>query len=182
MKTRTAFSLVLLFVIQTVAPFAQANEKPKPRFSLTISEYLHDSRGPGTHRLRVVATNISDEKLHLEGCAALSGWYSFSVVYNHVPIEEKDPESRQPRQARMRRAPCSSSLSNGTIPRGESYIDILAIPGNFDLSRPGNYEITVSRETLPDNSAKSVTVKSNTITITVPDPALTELDSTAPQQ
>jgi hypothetical protein len=38
------------------------------------------------------------------------------------------------------------------------------------MSDPGTYEVTVSRETDPDHPDRSVTVKSNTITITVPEP------------
>jgi len=38
------------------------------------------------------------------------------------------------------------------------------------MTVPGTYEITVTRETDPWNLAKSVTVKSNTLTIVVPEP------------
>ena len=44
------------------------------------------------------------------------------------------------------------------------------------MTVPGTYEITVTRETFPWNPEKSVTVKSNTITIVVPEP-----EANAPQ-
>jgi hypothetical protein len=41
------------------------------------------------------------------------------------------------------------------------------------MTKPGTYTISVSKETFPWNPEKSVTVKSNTITIVVPKPEAT---------
>jgi hypothetical protein len=42
------------------------------------------------------------------------------------------------------------------------------------MSQPGTYEITVSRETDTGHPDKSVSVKSNTLTIVVPEPEAAE--------
>jgi hypothetical protein len=44
----------------------------------------------------------------------------------------------------------------------------VSLAAKYDVSRPGTYEVTVSRETDPDHPDKSVMVKSNTLTVIVP--------------
>jgi hypothetical protein len=46
----------------------------------------------------------------------------------------------------------------------------LWVSSEYDLTAPGTYEITVTRETDRWHPERSVTVKSNTITIVVPEP------------
>ena len=48
----------------------------------------------------------------------------------------------------------------------------LWVSSEYDMTVPGTYEITVTRETDRWNPEKSVTVKSNTITIVVPEPGV----------
>jgi hypothetical protein len=171
-KTKKLF-LILMFSTQTVAICAQLPEKLTPQFTLTVSEYRQD-QAPGAYRVRILATNTSNEDLHLDGCAPRRGLYSLSVAYDGVPIAEKDAAARHQREDRMRHTVCTSSSINDLIKPGKAHEDILGVTGEYDMSRPGTYEITVSRETLPDDPMKSVTVKSNTIIIVVPDPPADE--------
>jgi len=46
----------------------------------------------------------------------------------------------------------------------------LWVSSEYDMTVPGTYEITVTRETDRWNPNKSVTIRSNTITIVVPPP------------
>ena len=57
---------------------------------------------------------------------------------------------------------CAASANSSTFP--------LEISGYFDMTKPGTYTITVSKETYPNDPSKSATVWSNTITIVVPKP------------
>jgi hypothetical protein len=62
-------------------------------------------------------------------------------------------------------ASCTHELGINEIKPGGSFQRLLELSQRYDMSRPGNYEITVTRETDPEHPEKSVTVKSNTITI-----------------
>lgn len=170
MRRLTSFSIVLVVVLQAISLCAQSTGKSEPWFSLEIAEWRHDSFGPGVHRVRVIVKNVSNEDHHLEGCSVSRGYYKISVAYNGVQLEEeKGAAERHLNEAKMRREYCSSSSTSDKFPPGGSTDDYLVVsgPNKYDMSRPGTYEITVSRETLPDDLTNSVTVKSNTITITV---------------
>lgn len=170
MKKLGSQFLVLIFAMQAAVLCAQAPEKQAPRFTLAISDYRHDWRGPGRYRVRVIITNTSKEAFHVDGCATQRGLYKLTVLYNGVPLEEQDAEARRRNEARMKHTMCMSSATSDKLPPAGTTEDYLSLGGRYDMSKPGTYEITVSRETFPDNPEKSVTVKSNTITIVVPDP------------
>jgi len=189
MKKLTLYSCVFLLAVQTAVLFAQT-QRPShsalgtrpgaPQFALNISEYRHDGRGPGKHRLRIVITNVSSEPLHLGGCATLRGLYVVTIVYNGVPIVEQDPAARRAGEAKMKQTPCATGAPSDIISPGGSNEEILSLTGPFayDMSRPGTYEIALSRDSDPDHPEKSVTVKSNTLTIVVPEP---EPETAAPK-
>jgi len=46
----------------------------------------------------------------------------------------------------------------------------LAMGWDYPMTEPGTYELTVSRPSDAEHPEKSVTVKSNTITLVVPEP------------
>jgi hypothetical protein len=184
MKRLVLCSCVFLLAVQTAAPCVQAQRlghgalppRPAPQFALSISEYRHDGRGSGKHRLRIVITNVSSEPLHLDGCATLRGLYGVAIVYNGVPMEEQNPAARRLGEAKMKQTPCATGAPSDIISPGGSNEDILSLTGPFayEMSQPGTYEITVSRETDTGHPDKSVSVKSNTLTIVVPEPEAAE--------
>jgi len=172
-KTLTSIIIALIVALQAIALPAQTPEKIEPWFTLTISEYRHDNFGPGIHRVEVALTNTSKEAHHWEGCAVLKGYYSASVTYNGVPlVEQEQANEKHQNQEKMRHAGCTSSFAEDNVRPGDARGDIFVFAGphGYDMSKPGTYEVTVSRETAPDDPARSVTVKSNTITIVVPEP------------
>jgi hypothetical protein len=160
------FTLALL--ASAVSPLAQAPEKPAPRFALTISE-KHEGIRPTSRNILVTETNISNGVITESGCPALRGWYNVSVVYDGVLLEETDAVGRL-RKLREGHAPCNGSLLIRETKPGESLQLPLNLTGLYDLSKPGRYEITVTKETEPDHPERNVTVKSNTLTIIVPEP------------
>ena len=101
-----------------------------------------------------------------------AGLFRVSVFYNGVSMDEKDAAARHRGEAEQA-AFASHELGLNPIKPGESFQVFLDLADRYDLSRPGTYEVTVSRETDPDHPEKSVTVKSNTITIVVPEPGET---------
>jgi len=160
-----------ILAIQTVALCAQAPQKPEPQFTLTISEYHHEF-GPGLHRLTLVETNISKQIITEPGCVETRGWFTVAVLYNGAPLKEKDEAGRRQSETEQGQL-CNFGLGINEIQPGESRKHWVSVDAKYDVSRPGIYEVTVSRETDPDHPEKSVTVKSNTLTIVVPEPGET---------
>lgn len=182
MRKLASYFAVLIFATQIAVICAQTPERPKPRFKLTISNGGMDSSGG--YVLAVTETNISNDIIREGGCLPLAfqDGINISVLYNGRPMEmdETKPMVQHLRKQRAHPAPCSGSMFGheakpGGGPEG-AFEDNLDISLLYDMSKPGTYEVTVSKETFPHNPEKSVKVKSNTLTIIVPEP-----DDTAPQ-
>jgi len=165
MKKQMTYFLMQLFALQTVAIYAQTTEKPAPGFTLTLSEGRRDgTMVPYQQVLIVRLTNISNEVNNRTGCESYGGMYNLKVVYDGVPVEETAEESKA--RKRMESGECEGrGIAQHTKP-GEFREDILY----YNTMKPGTYEITATKETFPGQPDKSVTVRSNTITIVVPEP------------
>lgn len=146
---------------------AQESEKPRPWFSLTISDYRHDGL---TNRLRIVVTNISDQPRHIPACGVERGFYTASVKFNGIPLRERDAIERRQREAQWRRTYCKFDVTTLNTPAGDSAEDFLSIGARYDMSNSGIYEIVLIRQTDPDHPEKSTTVQSNTLTVAVGNP------------
>lgn len=157
---------VAFLAAQTNPAGAQTPEKPAPPFTLTISE-LHGVFGPSLDRLYVEVKNICNEKLVEPGCVETTGYFTVTVLYNGSPLEEKDAAARH-RSETQQAQNCTLTLGNIGIEPGDSRMHWVSLAAKYDVSRPGTYEVTVSRETDPDHPDKSVMVKSNTLTVIVP--------------
>ena len=153
---------------------AQGSDNPIPQFTLTISELHRKDSSPGSQWVRVTVTNTSNKEIHVDGCAAARGFYKASVVYGGVPLIEQEAVARRLHEERMRRTNCKL-LKDVFLRPGESYDDGLLISGiavtgqvGYDMSKPGNYEVTVETVASPESSEGGNTARSNTIIITVP--------------
>jgi hypothetical protein len=169
MRNSASYFLVVVLAMQASVICAQAPQKSEPQFTLTISEY-HGEFGPGLDRLNVVMTNTSNEKIIMPGCEETRGYFTVTVLYNGVPLVEKDEAARR-RTETEEAQNCTFGPIGGGIKPGKLREYWVSIRVKYDVSRPGTYEVTVSRETDPDHPEKSVTVKSNTLTVVVPEPA-----------
>jgi hypothetical protein len=157
---------MLLLMWQTVALHAQTPEEQAAGFKLTLFQSPIRYGVPKSEQVLVVSlTNISQRVMGDTVCSAFGAFYKLIVVYNGVPIEEKE-EHRIHRKA-MEKGPCSGSNPGRRANPGQSLEDILY----YETIKPGTYEFTVEREGLPGDPDKSVTIKSNTITIIVPESA-----------
>jgi hypothetical protein len=166
MRKLTIYSIVTALSMQAAVIFAQAPQKPEPPITLTISEYHHEL-GPMFDRVSMIVTNTSKEVFFEPGCSDMRGLYNISVSYNGVTLEEKDAAARRLAEQAVL---CTHELGINPIKPGESIYRWFDLAYRYDLSRPGTYEVTISRETDPDHPEKSVTVKSNTLTVVVPEP------------
>jgi hypothetical protein len=158
---------ILLFAGASTAAFSQsvpAVARPAPGLRLIISEERSGSYSSTYHRLSVMVTNTSNEIFLEPGCSNVRGLYSISVVFRGAPLAEKDAVAWRRGEA-AEAASCTHELGINEVKPGVSFQRLLELSERYDMSRPGNYEITVTRETDPEHPEKSVTVKSNTITI-----------------
>jgi hypothetical protein len=168
MKKLTSFFVVMIFAVQAIVVYAQSTEKPEPRFTLTLSMGRHGGEfSKNTQVLLVTLTNTSKEVIDEGWCLAFHGMYNLNVMYNGVPVEDTDAQKKYKKSRESGR--CSGSYAGGPTYPGKTKEEYFY----FDTTKPGTYEFTVTRETFPWNPEKSVTVKSNTLTIVVPEPGTT---------
>ncbi len=167
MKRQMKYFVVLLIAMQTIVIYAQTPEKLAPGFTLTLSEqHPLGNTQPNAHMLNVRLTNISNEVNHRTPCESYGGMYNLKVVYDGIPVEETDEERKTRKQ--MESGECWGSLKAQHTKPGEFRDDFVY----YFTDKPGTYEITATKETVPGQPDKSVTVRSNTITIVVPEPPL----------
>jgi hypothetical protein len=164
MRKQVPLLAVMIFAMQAVIVYAQTTQKPEPGFTLTLSEGRHGGQIAKNIRVLLVKlTNTSKDINYEDVCLAFQGWYNLTVVYNGVPVEDTDKQ----REFKKQRATgeCNGSRTARNLKPGESRDDLFY----YDAAKPGTYEFTIDRETFPRNPDKSVTVKSNTLTIVVPE-------------
>ena len=172
MGRRASYLAVLLFAVQAVFSFAQEFKKPEPTFALSIEEDKDAARvNPALHRVLVkftrVAIGAEVEEFHEEAM----GMYEMIVLRGGILVKETDA-MRELRSCRLRDG--SPTIRNPRLLKtGESWTTPLDVSDYYDMTRPGTYQITVTRGTLPFPllAAYSTTVRSNTITIVVPQKA-----------
>lgn len=158
----------MIFATQAFAAYAQFSEKTEPQFTLTISEY-HGEFGPAFDRIIVKETNISKKVIYDPGCQAERGWITLSVLYNGMPLEERDAARRRYWEKHYSEF-CTSGGGVIGIKPGDSKEYFVSVAFKYDVSRPGTYDVSVTMESDQNHPEKSVTVKSNTITVIVPEP------------
>jgi hypothetical protein len=181
MKKQAFYLFLALFAAQAIVLRAQNSEKPAPKFTLNI--YLFQNGGaesemPGQpifRKIRVVETNTSNEPLQEGGCWEDRGVFSISVLYDGAPLAVKDAAARKKRETEEKHTPCMVPRSKAVINPGETGTRYIPLSIDYPMCKPGTYEITVSRESDLEHPEKSVTVKSDTLTIVVPEPARCDL-------
>jgi hypothetical protein len=170
--------LMLLFGMQAGVLIAQAPVSTLPTFALVIEEKpLSAENAPGTFILLVKYTNISDA-IQKDDCVVSPAAYKLVVLRDGLPAEKRRPHDQNtedsPNPKRIERPLITESDSCHGITRGidpgKTVKFSLWVSSEYDLTAPGTYEITVTRETDRWHPERSVTVKSNTITIVVPEP------------
>ena len=167
MKRLASHLLVLLFAMQAVVLFAQEHEKIQPGFTLSIAEDKGAARiDPGLHRLQVKFTRLSPEVEYSFFHEEAKGMYEMIVLRDGVPAAETDA-MRELR--RLREADDNPWIPKPvTLDTGESRTTPLDVSDYYEMTKPGRYQITVTRGTAPFDPPYNITVKSNTITIVVP--------------
>jgi hypothetical protein len=172
MKRPSRKRLLLSLLLVSLVLRAQSPEETAAGFKLTVSVL----EGPGKEFpdsiqvLVVKLTNISNTVVREDACSAFGGLYKLVVVRDGVQIEEND-EIRKEREARETEEAkggmfCVGSVRTRALNPGESWDDQIY----YDTVTPGRYQFTVEEKAFPRGSQESVTVRSNSVTVIVPDP------------
>lgn len=156
--------LVTLLAAGSLLSAAQTPGKPAPEFSLGLS--TANGLKPGEIRLVPIYTNITDSPGSGRTCAEVNLYY-LEIFYNGVDITQSYHQETGLRGAE----PCGAGPSKGAIPAPRA---ILHGTLWYTPDKPGTYQFTVVQDTYPGDPSKNVSVRSNTVTIVVPQPASTE--------
>jgi hypothetical protein len=155
----------------TVSGLAQAQEfhveKPAPEFTLKIREVGYGGTLPGNYAVLVTEKNISATEIWGRGCTGFWDWLDLIILYNGVSMPETDAVRRL-KKVRQVGGPCGGDFGDWKIGHGEEHQYQFNITQLYDMHQPGIYQITVTKETAPNDPVMSTTVKSNTIIIVVP--------------
>ena len=165
--------LAVAFLLTMYRGFTQVPEKPLPRFTLAISLFLPYGApsGPGQpyiRDLKIVETNASNEQIQEAGCWESQGIFHVTVFFHGSLLKEKDQAARRERETKARAHPCKVPLSDAVIEPGKTWTRYLPLSVDYPMTEPGTYEITVSRESDLEHPERSVTVRSNPLTVVVP--------------
>jgi hypothetical protein len=142
-------------------------EKPAPEFALTIRQVGYGGSLPGYYSVLVTERNISDTEMVRWACMALEDGLDLVVAYEGVRMPETDAVRRL-EQRRKAGGPCGVDSGTYRIAPGKDYLFQLNITDFYDMSRPGTYKITVTKDTAPGNPVMNTVVESNAIMIMVP--------------
>jgi hypothetical protein len=167
MKRLTYYILLVIVAIFARIALSQVTEKPKPTFSLSIEEDMGATRiNPDLHRVLVkltrTAVGAEVEQFHEEA----KGMYDMIVLRDGVPVEETGAMIDLREYRKVDRNPTISHPR--LLESGENWTTPLDVSDYYDMTKPGVYQITVTRESLPLHLAYSMQVRSNTITVHVP--------------
>jgi hypothetical protein len=170
MKRKVSGLFALLFVIQASILLSQQGEKANAEFQLSLSVKGRIGSLPPTYvSLIVKYTNTSKGMIFETPCAAFGGLYRISAVLDGAPVEESEvarKERADTEAAEAKGGRCEGSNPGRQVAPGEYLENTLY----YNAAKPGRYEFTVERRTFPKDPDKSVTIKSNTVTVVMPEP------------
>ena len=114
------------------------------------------------YRAGRVAIGVESYEFHKE----VEGMYNMIVLRDGAPDAETETMRELRRFRKVDHDP--ETLRAQPLKPGESWTQPLDVSDYYDMTKPGAYQVTVTRESLPLNLRYSVPVSSNTITVVVP--------------
>jgi hypothetical protein len=165
--TLTSRLLVAAFAMPTLTLSCQTEQRSTPQFTLALRSGRHGGDiAKDTQVLVATYTNLSQYVDAETSCSAFGAFYHLSVVFNGITEAEADA-SRKRRKEMEAAAVCSGSNPGRNLQRGQSRDDIIY----YEKLRPGTYEFTVEQDGFPHDPKSNMVVRSNTVTIVVPEPS-----------
>ncbi|MFZ0662170.1 MAG: hypothetical protein WAM66_05715 [Acidobacteriaceae bacterium] len=141
-------------------------KKPKPAFTLAIEEdKVAAQLNPSTHTVLVTFANISPRFLMDRFHPESKNMYNMVVLRDGVPVPETDAMKAL---AQYRKADRNPTIPHPLVLKpGQALTTSLDVSDYYDMSRPGAYQVTVTRQSQPLNLAYSTLVRSNTTAMIV---------------
>lgn len=156
------------FMITLLSLAALSASASKELFSLTITAPKEPLKAGAELRLLVTVTNTSNRSISF---VTSPGPIPEDGLLYEIHVHDAGRHSAPP-SVEVRTSDPRIPVNNGsrlarTLRPGESFVDQVTVTRFFDLSRPGEYAITVARPIPPRQNLGTGTVKSNTVAVTV---------------
>jgi hypothetical protein len=154
----------------STAKSVPAAQLVQPSFALSITEDKGtESTDPSLHRIQVRYTRTAPGVEIEQFPGEAKGMYDLTVLRDGVPVGET-PAMRDLKQLRklMRWATIKNPR---TLESGQSWVTPLDVSDYYDMTRPGRYEVTVTRLSTPLFPAYGIRARSNSLVIDVPPPS-----------
>jgi len=130
--------------------------------------------------LFVTETNLSKGVIREAGCFPLDfpPAIGIAVIHDGIPMQmdERRWAAKYYRAAKKGPALCDEISWEQKAQPGGAIGNPLDLSNFYDLSKPGKYEVTLTKEPFSSDSPINVAVRSNTVTINVPEPKAQKLN------
>ena len=120
----------------------------------------------------VTYTNLSQHVDAETTCSAFGAFYHLRVVFNGITEAETDASRKRRKDMEAAAPGCIGSNPGRNLQRGQSRDDIIY----YEKLKPGTYEFTVEQDGFPHDPKSNVVVRSNTVTIVIPEPSTVRLN------
>jgi hypothetical protein len=166
-KSALVAALPLLSIAQQRTMSSADLAKSKPTFTLSIEQDNTEAQiAPSAHSVIVTFTNISTSFIVNQFHPEAKNMYNMVVLRNGVPAPESDAMKALEQYRKVDRNP--TIRHPFVLKPGQTLTTSLDVGDYYDMTQPGTYQITITRQSLPLNPAYSTLVSSNTITVAVP--------------
>jgi hypothetical protein len=160
-----ALSLAYALTLVLFGPLAASAEQ---LFSLTIAAPKEPLKAGAEVHLLVTVTNTSNRDISF---ITSPGPIPEDGLLYQIHVRDAQGRSLPPSadlRTRDKRVPINyGSRLARTLKPGESFVDQVTVSRFYDLSRPGEYTISVARPMPPRQNLGKGSVKSNAVTVTV---------------
>lgn len=151
---------VLCVVTLMMVALAVAQENVKQPFTITITTDTPVIKAGAPLLIKSQLTNTSGQDLNVSGGIDRDT----GLKSNHIFDVRDKAGNSVTKKSHKQVGPLTGSVVFGTLKQGESSVHVEDVSRAYDLSRPGQYVIQISR---PIPSDPQQVVKSNKITVTV---------------
>jgi hypothetical protein len=147
-------------------------------FALRVLQFSSSDCEPSNPVLLVTETNPSESVIDEDGCLPLTFPPSINILVTHdglpMQMDERRWLARSLKETKEHPDLCNGAPWEEEAGPGGAIRNPLYLSYFYDLSKSGRYEVVLTEETVPSDSTKSMTVKSNTVCFTVPEPVVSK--------
>lgn len=169
MRTSIRLLLLLCLLLIFFEPALGQIQGPSPEFVLTIQAERQSVEAGQPVIISVSRRNVTGHIIENNRTTNPMEYLTFRVTCGGEPVNGT-AELLKMRGIGLRAGEVHTLVTSpyfAKLKPGESSHDTVEISYYYDLAKPGTYAISASQETRPGSPEKSMTVRSNTITVRV---------------